>query len=201
MATRFVAWQASVLDAAGNVKAAVTVEVRDADSGDLVTLYSDRLGESPITPPLLTDDNGFVRFYVPEGRYDITATKSPFVARTWLDVQLIGDMHDEQVLDGATVTAPSGTQNDYILPAGIEVVVLDTTAGAVTFTGFASDALDEVIKRIVNAGPNDITVNHDNAGSIASNRVLLPGAIDFIVPQYAAVSFWKDPTIDRWRIV
>lgn len=87
-------FQRSIVDEAGNIMPLAAVEVRDQVTSNLVQLYDDYDGASPIGNPTAADANGFVRFYVAAGRYRIEAT-SGALSRTWED-EVLG-------LDGALI--------------------------------------------------------------------------------------------------
>jgi hypothetical protein len=94
----FHVFQRSIQDEAGNVMPAATVTVQDQDTSALVQLYSDRNGATPIGNPIAADGDGFIRFYVAVGRYQITATDGAST-RVWEDEQigvLGGSIHIEQ---------------------------------------------------------------------------------------------------------
>ncbi len=89
----FYVWQGTVLDDTGNVQPGTNIEVRDADSNNLVQLYDDVDGASPADNPIQTDNEGFATFYVGAGRYTITASKGAYL-RTWENVRF-GALGDE----------------------------------------------------------------------------------------------------------
>lgn len=81
-------WQATIVDSAGNVVPAASVEVREEEPGAaLISLYSDREGLTPIGNPVTADSSGFIAFYAAGGNYRIDATLGAFT-RTWRDVAL-----------------------------------------------------------------------------------------------------------------
>jgi hypothetical protein len=76
-------WQATIVDSAGNIVPAASVEVREEEPGAaLVQLYSDRDGMTPIGNPATADSDGFVYFHAAGGKYKITATSGTFT-REW----------------------------------------------------------------------------------------------------------------------
>lgn len=85
--TMFV-WQATITDDEGNAVPGAGVEVRNANTNALVTLYSNRLGTVGLANPFTADSSGFARFYVPAGVYRIRAFQGG-LQRIWADV-LIG---------------------------------------------------------------------------------------------------------------
>jgi hypothetical protein len=76
-------WQATIVDEAGDVQAAASVEVRlETGGAPLVSIFSDREGLTPLGNPMTADSEGFAAFHVPGGAYRITATKGAF-SRVW----------------------------------------------------------------------------------------------------------------------
>jgi hypothetical protein len=67
-------WEASIVDASGNVLPGATIEVRDEATGLLATLFSDRAGATPLGNPFAADGNGLAAFFVIGGAYKVTAT-------------------------------------------------------------------------------------------------------------------------------
>lgn len=89
-------WQATIVDDAGNVQDAASVEVRAETGGTpLAPVYSDRDGLVGIANPLTADSEGFVGFHVAGGAYQIIATKGSF-SRTWRYVG-IGTLSERDV--------------------------------------------------------------------------------------------------------
>lgn len=96
--------------------------------------------------------------------------------------------------------ALAATANNYG-PAGFLkalVARLAPTTGTATITGFAGGALGSV-KVIVNAGAEDLTLAHNSGSSTADNRILVPGAIDLVVPAGGAIFLLYDESAQRWR--
>lgn len=81
------AWQATIVDEAGNTQAAASVEVLVEQTGATAALFSDRDGLIPILNPVTADSDGFVRFYAAGGAYRVNATRGSFT-RTWRHVAL-----------------------------------------------------------------------------------------------------------------
>lgn len=136
-------WQATIVDDAGNVQDAASVEVRHETGGaPLATIYSDRDGTTPISNPLTTGSDGFAAFHVAGGAYKITATKGAF-SRQWryvgigtaaendLATILAGDFSSATVL-------PSGASTARTLAARFSDVINVKDYGAVGDGAFAS---------------------------------------------------------------
>src|SRR5690554_2925487 len=76
-------WQATIVDARGNVQSGASVEVRREVPGQpLAALYSDRDGTQQLGNPITADAEGFAAFHVAGGAYQIKATKGSFT-KTW----------------------------------------------------------------------------------------------------------------------
>lgn len=80
-------WQATIVDASGNIQPGATVEVRDADTLALVAIYSDFDGENLRANPFTVGDDAFAQFYVETGRYRVRAFFGA-AQQTWNDVEL-----------------------------------------------------------------------------------------------------------------
>ena len=77
-------WQRNIVTESGDVIPDAEIEVFDAGSSSKPSLFSDPDGNSSITNPFNADSNGFARFYVSGGRYDIAVNG----AVLWEDVAL-----------------------------------------------------------------------------------------------------------------
>jgi hypothetical protein len=89
----FVAWQATIVDAAGNVRPDAEVEVKLESSGALAAIFSDINGTTPLTNPAPCDSNGFVRFFAEGNRtYRIKALEGADL-REWRHV-LLAEAHE-----------------------------------------------------------------------------------------------------------
>ena len=70
------------------IGASAAVTIRSAESGELVTLFQDRLGASGETNPFNADAAGQFRVYAAPGRLQISITHNA-VTRVWEDFQLV----------------------------------------------------------------------------------------------------------------
>lgn len=96
-----------------------------------------------------------------------------------------------------------GTANDYGLPANFKGrTVYLTSSGAVTITGFdATGVADGTTVRVVlRSTSSTITVNHNDAGSSAANRVLITGGAAATYGADDGFEMEYDATDSRWRI-
>lgn len=145
----FFVWQRSIVTEAGDVLASASVSVTDVVSGSLAQLYSDE-GVTGIGNPITADANGFARFYVKSGIYDIVAT-SGVTTRTWSD-EAIGSPHKISAAEIAasvtptnyqhlecnalrygTNTTPGTTDMAAAIQAAIDVAVAQADVGAEVF--------------------------------------------------------------------
>jgi hypothetical protein len=98
-------WQATIVDDAGNIQTAASIEVRGETPGSpLASIFSDRDGLTPLGNPFLSDGEGFAAFHVAGGAYRITATKGAF-SRIWRYVG-IGTAQESDA--AGQVTGPDG---------------------------------------------------------------------------------------------
>lgn len=104
----------------------------------------------------------------------------------------------------AQITA---NQNNYQLAAnngqrGVALLDSDDNyniTGIDSAFGFAQDG--DLIK-LVNIGAFNLTLTHEDTGSLAANRFLRANALDFVLAPGDTVEIWKDDTAtDRWRIL
>lgn len=97
-------------------------------------------------------------------------------------------------------TSPAGmaaTENDYTGATGSFARLTPNAAGTV-ITGFASGVNGRILT-IVNLGNANITVLHQDNGSVAANRVITIGGAALVLPSDVAASFIYDSTTQRWR--
>lgn len=81
-------FQRNVVDAQGNILPGAQVTVRDEATGDLVTLFSDREGNTALSNPFFADAQGLAVFYSNPGEYRIDAIGAGGTV-TWRYVQVI----------------------------------------------------------------------------------------------------------------
>lgn len=197
-------WQASVLDAQGNVVPGATVEVRIAATNVLATLYSDDIG-TPLSNPTATDSDGFVRFYAEGGFYNITAEADAFSVREWENV-LIGTPADSSFANVQNVTLTSGENLDIALSANAKVIRLTPNAAGSTLCSIDSTGNARRNVVLVNVGTVDaqtITLPHLSGSGQAGNLFSNPGGADFVLPYGDSMAIWCDDadTDNVWRKV
>lgn len=69
--TALSAWQRTITDSAGKGLSFAEVEVFHAGGSNKPALYADRDGTASLTNPFTADAEGFARFYVEGGIYDV----------------------------------------------------------------------------------------------------------------------------------
>lgn len=193
--TKYV-WQASVLDASGNVEPGASIEVRSAVDNTLSLLYEDEAGATPLSNPTATDADGFIRFYVDGGFYNITAEADAFSVRVWEDV-LIGPPNDTSYGNVQNVTLTSGHNLDIALSSGAKVIRLTPNAA-----GSILDSIDStssarrniILMNVGTADAQTVTIPHLSSSGQPGNLIFNPGGADFIIPYGDSLSLWADDT-------
>ena len=95
-------WQNTIVDETGLLRVNAHVEVRDAETAELVTIYADVDGVTELANPF-TARAGFALFYAEAGLYEITALDDA-LERIWSDV-LLG-APSEKLPDLSTIITP-----------------------------------------------------------------------------------------------
>lgn len=95
----------------------------------------------------------------------------------------------------AQVTAD---QNDYSI--GDASVIRFSTDILRNFTGFADGEAGRFLL-LINVGAANGALNHQNAGSVAENRIITKDGLSLvIIPNGSALLFYDDVS-DRWRVI
>jgi hypothetical protein len=94
---------------------------------------------------------------------------------------------------------PTTTVNNQALTAVTQLWRL-TGAGGGTWTGLTGGT-DGLVVTIVNAGTGNLTLAHENTGSTAGNRFVLPGNASYVVGPNDSVTIYYDGTSARWRVL
>jgi len=81
------AWQRTIIDDTGAAIPDAELEVFIAGTTNKPDIFEDASGSTALTNPFNANTNGFARFYVEGGAYDITATGNGS-SQTWENVQL-----------------------------------------------------------------------------------------------------------------
>lgn len=94
--------------------------------------------------------------------------------------------------------ALTGSQNDVTI--GSNTIIRVTASGAVTWTGIAADTGRRVL--LVHAvGAGGLTLVHQSASSVASNRFALPGGSNVTLATGGIAMLVYDTTQSRWLYV
>jgi hypothetical protein len=106
-------------------------------------------------------------------------------------------------IDGSLAThatSPAGmaaTENDYAGAAGSFARLTPNAAGT-AITGFAG-GVDGRVLTIVNLGNPNVTLLHEDGGSVAGNRIITKGGGAIVIPSDGILSLIYDATAARWR--
>ncbi|MFA6591428.1 MAG: hypothetical protein WCT21_04345, partial [Patescibacteria group bacterium] len=121
-------------------------------------------------------------------------------AQTFGGVKTFADglvMNGNVVAPSGTNYTTTGTQNDVDLGTGS--FFRYTGAGVATFTGFAGGA-DGRMVRVTNASSSNLTIQHQNTGSVAANRIIIETGLDAIITPNSTFDMQYDASTARWRI-
>lgn len=103
-------------------------------------------------------------------------------------------------LEGTSGTSATGTRNDTNV--GNNAVLRFSGGAAVTYTGFTcTDQSDGRVIILRNASGNTMTLKNQDAGSAAGNRIITPGAVDFVIQARGGAIVMFDGTDNRWYVV
>jgi hypothetical protein len=114
---------------------------------------------------------------------------------------LRGDQTWQVISTTPTVASPSQiteNQNDY---AGATADINRLSADAARdITGLSAGTSGQTVV-LVNVGSAAITLKHQNTGSSAANRIIVPWAGDYIMDANGAAVLVYDNTTSRWRVI
>ncbi len=170
-------WQLTITDDAGNVVPGASVRVVASPAGALATLKPNRDGSGTLGNPFTADADGFARFFVAQGTYDIRVT----FAGNQRDHLYVTLFEDTSLAFKAPVyqlaTPNSGLTEDYA-PSGFtsSTTFLDLSPGAGNaqiggLVGMADG--QRVIIRNAHAS-NTVELMKESAGTTADARFALP---------------------------
>jgi hypothetical protein len=150
-------WQATIVDASGDVQAEAEITVlREVAGQPPAQCYSDRDGTDPIGSTFNADGDGFVRFFVEGGAYQIKATLGAF-SRVWRYVA-IGRAAETDAgflptsiptvfgFDDATADADPGSglfRLNNATPASATAIYIDNNNGGGTSVSAWLDTFDD----------------------------------------------------------
>ncbi|WP_262048664.1 hypothetical protein [Bradyrhizobium sp. Bra78] len=162
------AHQFTVTDGAGNVVSGAHIEVRSEIPGQpLAAVYSDRAGTTGLGNPFDTDADGFVRFFVVGGAYQIRAYTGASVAPTFeaplqryvgiglaQESDIAASGHSEREVTAAGDVTVSNSDADVIL--------IRKSVGAATTVSLPDPSTAtrsvRVVDRKYDAATNNITI-------------------------------------------
>lgn len=98
----------------------------------------------------------------------------------------------------ASAYTSTGTQNDVSTAA--TSFLRAAPASALVITGFANGQNGKTL-RIANASAQTVTINNNDSGSSAANRIITASGANISIPQGSAVEFIYDATSSLWRQV
>ena len=127
----------SVIDNDGSPVSGATVNVYKTGTTTSVTIYSDNSGTEKDNP-FITGSDGLMAFYVPNGTYDITVSRTGYTSKTYTETFYDSNEYyaDANVTDHGSST--TGSIYDLIDSIGSEVatIILDNSGGS-TNTDYA----------------------------------------------------------------
>jgi len=113
-----------------------------------------------------------------------------------VDTSLAAD--NEFALHDLSPAALGTTENDYAGANGTSFARLSGAGGGSTITGIAGGS-DGRMLIIVNVSANTITLNHQDAGSTASNRIITSTGLAVVLGADDTVVLIYDSVTTRWR--
>lgn len=170
-------WQLTVTDDEGNAKGGASVRVTLAGTATLATLKPARDGSGSLGNPFTADADGFARFYVAQGRYDVRVTFAGN-QRDHVDLCLFADTSLNYSPPVYQLATPDpGTTENYA-PAGLTsfTTFLDLVPGGGDASiGGLVGLVDGQRLTIRNAhASNNVVLLKESAGSTAAYRFSLP---------------------------
>lgn len=169
------AHQFSVTDESGNVVPSAHVEVRSEISGQpLAAVYSDRAGTVGLGNPFDADADGFVRFFVIGGAYQIRvytgASGSPTFEAPLHRYVAIGLNSESDSITSRTQRTVTASGAVTVDADDADIIYINKTVGAATAVALPSAALRSKPVMIVDgkgdANTNNITISPTSGQSI-----------------------------------
>jgi hypothetical protein len=197
-------WQSSIIDEEGNILAGAQVEVRDADTLVLVSLWEDREGVDGLSNPAVdVDADGFVRLFVDEGTYKITVSQGAYT-RVYEYVPVFENTNSGDSSGYLSVSIAAGNVDDWAPPGldtSVGVLDVNPSAGATSLRGIDASLLrdgQELTITNVHAS-NPLTLEVEDTGSAAANR--FRGSYDLTLNQYMSVKVKKSAGASRLILI
>jgi hypothetical protein len=94
-----------------------------------------------------------------------------------------------RAIDGATHNYAAGSANMLLISA----------SNSAQITGFAGGTSSSWL-RIINASSAPLILAHQNSGSIAANRLIIPAGVNYTLGENEEALAIYDPISTRWRI-
>jgi hypothetical protein len=161
-------------------------------SGVGVGVFGERNGGSPLGPETTVNfiEGANIALTVaddaPNARLNVTVATAATLA-----VAATGGLGSEYQ------DAWAADQNDYALPAGTVYLNVDPTAN-LKLTGVANGAANRLLA-VVNRSPSHtLTLKHQDAGSAAGNRFLLPAGSQWVLGPGDGIWLYYSGTDSRW---
>lgn len=169
--------QFTITDAAGNIVPGASVRVTDAETGSLATLKPNRDGSGSLGNPFSADTEGFAKFYVAQGRYNVRVTFAGN-QRDHVNLCLFADTSLNYSAPVYQLATPNPGTTDNYAPAGFDsaTTFLDLVPGGGDASiGGLVGMVDGQRLQIRNGhGSNNVVLLKESAGSTAANRFSLP---------------------------
>lgn len=106
-----------------------------------------------------------------------------------------GTTIEDSMISKETTATVSSNQNNYN-PTNYGVLRLNATAN-ITITGFAGGVKGRFL-RVFNVGTGEITIAHQNTGSLPQNRVVTPTGFGSVISPNEEFLLYYDSTQQRW---
>ena len=100
-------------------------------------------------------------------------------------------------LTPAQITAD---QNNYNPASWLTADIVRLSSDAARNVTGANAAATQPYKHLINVGAFNITLQHQNAGSLAENRFICFTGADIILQPDDTITVWYDATTARWRV-
>ncbi len=91
----------------------------------------------------------------------------------------------------------NGPNENVALPAKAGTLVSNAPTAAYAIGGIAGGANGRHLT-LINYTVQTMTLNHQDAGSIAANRLTLSGSVNLVVPAFGSVELVYSPTLGAW---
>lgn len=182
-------------------------------SGPALNITAQSDPSSPSNGDLWADSSGYLHWWRGGGGYVLPlipagALGTPGYVLKWVTATTPGDSTatddgscfkvTKQFQTSAAVKNPGGTENDY--PVGDLVNPILAPPADSTITGITGGTSGRVL-HLVNAGPGQVTLTHQDVGSTPGNQFTCPDADGYVLPVGAGVPVQYDATNAYWRVL